>query len=210
MIFLRIIGGVTASILSGGIFLIIMSLIRDRLSLISSNSVISFYWTIVLIIGIIFIPYIIAKKIIFLPKKQICLLCNNFGRFPKKPRGYFLIEIILWFFFLIPGLIYSIWRHMSAKNACTSCGSTNVILMNSMKAKEILSQKVEIDGTSIKGVGEIKADLINSSGTKTTVFNGALNGLGKLKINHLPKGKYTIEILNKSINTLEKGSLEIS
>ena len=35
--------------------------------------------------------------------------------------GSILIEIVLWCFFLIPGLIYSLWRLGSKDQVCPSC-----------------------------------------------------------------------------------------
>lgn len=39
----------------------------------------------------------------------------------KETPGSFLIEVILWVAFCVPGLIYSVWRITSAKQVCASC-----------------------------------------------------------------------------------------
>ena len=39
-------------------------------------------------------------------------------------RGHLLIEIVLWCCFLLPGLIYTIWRHCSGYKGCRACGRT--------------------------------------------------------------------------------------
>jgi len=42
-------------------------------------------------------------------------------------KGNGLIEIILWPTFLVPGIIYSIWRRGSWQKTCPSCGQNNLI-----------------------------------------------------------------------------------
>ncbi len=51
-----------------------------------------------------------------------CTTCGHEGPGKTVTRGAMLIEIVLWLCFLVPGLIYSIWRHSSKYKACASCG----------------------------------------------------------------------------------------
>lgn len=51
-----------------------------------------------------------------------CKNCDENVNGKKITPGYFLIEVILWFFFIIPGLIYSIWRIGNKKVVCERCG----------------------------------------------------------------------------------------
>lgn len=61
----------------------------------------------------------------------ICTICGYTGEANKKARGNGFIEFILWWFFLVPGIIYSIWsRGGSGKNVCPKCGSTTMIPVN--------------------------------------------------------------------------------
>jgi hypothetical protein len=53
-------------------------------------------------------------------------------------KGSILTELFLWLFFLIPGLIYSIWRHSSVVDGCSKCGSPAVIPLDSPFAKKHL------------------------------------------------------------------------
>lgn len=57
----------------------------------------------------------------------ICTLCGYTGSSKKKVKGNFLTEVILWLFFLIPGLIYSIWRLTSKQDVCPKCGNASMI-----------------------------------------------------------------------------------
>lgn len=64
-------------------------------------------------------------------KEMICTQCGTVGNGKKSAKGSFLIEVILWLCFLIPGLIYSIWRVSGNKPACRSCGSASLVPLDS-------------------------------------------------------------------------------
>lgn len=55
-----------------------------------------------------------------------CGSCKYQGKGKSVVKGSIFIEIILWFFFLVPGLIYSIWRLTSKFYVCPKCGSNYV------------------------------------------------------------------------------------
>ena len=55
-----------------------------------------------------------------------------------KVQGSFALEIILWLFLLIPGLIYSVWRLTSKQKVCPKCGQPNMIPMDSPIARKML------------------------------------------------------------------------
>lgn len=57
----------------------------------------------------------------------ICTKCGSIGIPQTTAKGSLGIEIILWLFFLIPGLIYSLWRIFSKYSACPQCGSPSMI-----------------------------------------------------------------------------------
>lgn len=72
---------------------------------------------------------------------MICVNCHYQGKPKKIVKGSILTEIILWCFFIVPGLIYSLWRSTSAARVkvCPSCGSENMIPLDSPRAKQILA-----------------------------------------------------------------------
>ena len=45
----------------------------------------------------------------------ICLRCRSVGTPRKVTAGSFGIELVLWLFLLIPGLVYSLWRMTSGR-----------------------------------------------------------------------------------------------
>ena len=65
-------------------------------------------------------------------KKQFeCKLCGHKGAAKNYTPGSILIELILWLFFIIPGIIYSCWRVSKREKVCAKCGkSTHIIPCN--------------------------------------------------------------------------------
>lgn len=56
-------------------------------------------------------------------KEFICKACGSIGKPKTMVKGSVLVEIFLWFAFLLPGIIYSIWRSSSRYKACSKCGA---------------------------------------------------------------------------------------
>lgn len=71
------------------------------------------------------------------PGAMFCPNCGHAGGSTSKTRGSILIEIVLWLCFIIPGLIYSIWRLTTRHKACPSCGAPNMIPANSPMAQRL-------------------------------------------------------------------------
>jgi hypothetical protein len=57
-----------------------------------------------------------------------------------KKSGETWLELILWFFFIVPGFIYSMCRIGYAKRSCAMCGSLNVIPWDTPAAQKIIKQ----------------------------------------------------------------------
>jgi len=66
---------------------------------------------------------------------KFCTTCGHEGGTETKTRGNLLIEIILWLCFLVPGLVYSIWRIASRHQVCASCGAATLVPPDSPVAK---------------------------------------------------------------------------
>lgn len=72
----------------------------------------------------------------------ICTLCGYAGEMNKKARGNGLVEFILWCFFLIPGIVYSIWSRGGAKkNVCPKCGSENMIPIDTPMGQKLMAEQ---------------------------------------------------------------------
>lgn len=73
--------------------------------------------------------------------QQVCTTCYTVGRTSTQVKGSFLIEIILWCFFLVPGIIYSIWRITSKQKVCGECGAATLVPVDSAAGKKILAEQ---------------------------------------------------------------------
>lgn len=94
------------------------------------------YFLLLIVIGILF--YVFVYR--FRPAGDVaCTRCYYIGPARRKKPGSIGIEIVLWFF-IIPGLIYSIWRSSSTYKACESCGSGDVVPLDSPKGQEIVNR----------------------------------------------------------------------
>ncbi len=69
-----------------------------------------------------------------------CKKCGNVGPTKRIMKGSFAIELVLWLFFLLPGLVYSIWRLTTKSRGCSVCGSEDVLPRNSPLAKNNASK----------------------------------------------------------------------
>ena len=63
-----------------------------------------------------------------------CLTCGTDGRTTTNTRGSIWNEVVLWICFIVPGLIYSLWRHSSRSQVCRACGSGSVVPTDSPAA----------------------------------------------------------------------------
>lgn len=94
---------------------------------------------IVLLIGFIIALYIVLNVLKnYLKKELVCTRCHTVALPETKTKGSFLIEVILWLCFIVPGLIYSIWRLSSKFDVCPSCGSTDLVSADSPRGQSIL------------------------------------------------------------------------
>ena len=58
---------------------------------------------------------------------HVCKQCGTVGEPSKATPGSCLIELVLWLCFIIPGLIYSLWRLSRRHAACAVCGSKDLV-----------------------------------------------------------------------------------
>lgn len=74
-------------------------------------------------------------------ERKFCTSCGSTS-FPKVVTGgSFLIELVLWIFLIIPGVIYSIWRLTTRRKVCGVCGNKTIIPENSPMAQRLLHKK---------------------------------------------------------------------
>ena len=90
-----------------------------------------FHWIILLVFIVLAYMAVSSVANIFRSgNPKVCQACGTVGIPVRKTRGSLAIEIILWLLFIVPGLIYSLWRSSTRYETCPACGSTGVIPMN--------------------------------------------------------------------------------
>ena len=68
-----------------------------------------------------------------------CPACGTLTTNPKKVApGSTGIELLLWLFFIVPGLFYSLWRISNKRRICRVCGSDPMIPATSPRARSEL------------------------------------------------------------------------
>jgi len=75
-----------------------------------------------------------------LAKRSICTQCGYTGQPITITKGSIWIEITLWLCFLVPGLIYSIWRLSSKYKACPQCKHNSMIPASSPHGRKLYKE----------------------------------------------------------------------
>lgn len=93
--------------------------------------------------GFVYLGYRILKSKSGPGPRMVCTVCGHVGETKVHTKGSIAIEIVLWLCFLIPGLIYSIWRHSTRGPACASCGSASLIPADSPRGRKVIQDFAE-------------------------------------------------------------------
>jgi len=70
---------------------------------------------------------------------QICPNCRYVGE--ARMNGNGAVELILWLFLLVPGLIYSLWRRTSARHGCPKCAAPNMVPLETPRGRELMAER---------------------------------------------------------------------
>lgn len=111
-------------------------------------------------------------------QKLVCTACGHLGEPRVTTKGSTLIEIILWCFFLVPGIIYSIWRRSKKPKVCRVCGGTALIPQSSPMAQKMIANKEIDDSPDIKTVSEDAMPLVKKGGPIVLMGIGAFTLIG--------------------------------
>ncbi len=71
---------------------------------------------------------------------KYCPNCGTVALSKRYMRGSFVTELLLWFFFLLPGIICSLYRLAGKYDGCPQCGFQNVIPLDSPAARTALAR----------------------------------------------------------------------
>ena len=70
-------------------------------------------------------------------KENICSNCGYVGKSKSVTKGSTLIELFLWLLFIIPGLLYSLWRLSSRYQACPKCGASHMVPLDTPRGRKL-------------------------------------------------------------------------
>ena len=67
-------------------------------------------------------------------KKYVCMECGCQRDPIDAKRGLLVIEIFMWLLYIVPGVIYSIWRRVRKHQVCPNCLNPSIVLTSSSRA----------------------------------------------------------------------------
>jgi hypothetical protein len=70
--------------------------------------------------------------------ERICEHCGYVGFPGRVTPGSFLIELAAWCLFIVPGILYSMWRISARYDACKKCGAPNMIPIDTPRGKQLV------------------------------------------------------------------------
>ncbi len=76
--------------------------------------------------------------------QSVCTNCGYVGKTKTVTKGHFALELILWLCFIVPGVIYSVWRLTSRHEACPVCENKNVIPGNAPLAQKFIYENSQV------------------------------------------------------------------
>lgn len=77
--------------------------------------------------------------------EMICRNCGTVGEPGSVTPGSFALEVVLWLCFLLPGILYSIWRIVMRKKVCRGCGSPDLVPIDSPIGKKLHKEMAQVD-----------------------------------------------------------------
>ena len=93
---------------------------------------------------VIIIAFIVGLIVLLLKPRRsvdaICTACGFRGYAQSHTKGSIAIEAVLWLAFILPGLIYSIWRLSTRHEVCPSCKAPAMIPVASPRGQQLLKE----------------------------------------------------------------------
>jgi len=71
--------------------------------------------------------------------QTVCQRCGAVGEPISETPGSIWIEVVLYLFFIVPGLIYSIWRINKRHPVCPACGNRDLIPADSHMGRTFIA-----------------------------------------------------------------------
>jgi hypothetical protein len=67
--------------------------------------------------------------------KMHCTRCHTQAVPNDIEKGSFIVEVMLYLFFIVPGIVYTLWRRSLGRRACPACGCEQLIPVDSPAAQ---------------------------------------------------------------------------
>jgi len=81
-----------------------------------------------------------AENIQIVSEPMVCKDCHFCGYPQIALKGKLVFEILLWCCYLVPGLLYTIWRRTNKVKVCEKCQGSNLIPANSPLGQQIIKE----------------------------------------------------------------------
>src|SRR4051812_1993701 len=85
-------------------------------------------------------PIYIIVRLLQKPKPVFCGDCGTEAIPKSRTSGSIAIELILWLCFLVPGLLYSLWRLTTRRHVCGACGGERILPPDSPMAQKMKAE----------------------------------------------------------------------
>lgn len=109
---------------------------------------------------------------------RICANCGTASAAPTMP-GNGWIEAILWMY-IVPGLIYSIWRRSRKSTVCPACNSKNTVPLDTPAGKRLTTRHYPA------GIEPEEIEVMPATKSSPIVIIGGLILLGYFLLKMLP------------------------
>ncbi len=73
--------------------------------------------------------------------RHICKQCGHIGLPFYESKGNRVSEVLLWLFFILPGLFYTMWRSASRYPVCPKCLTPHMIPGDTAKGKRMIEER---------------------------------------------------------------------
>jgi hypothetical protein len=83
-----------------------------------------------------------------------CTRCGHAGNPRTITPGSRILELLLWCFFLIPGLIYTTWRSSVSRQGCPYCSADAMVPLDSPAAQNATIRPNDLEVASYENKGE--------------------------------------------------------
>ena len=103
-----------------------------------------------------------------LTKKYVCMECSCQRDPIWVKRGWLIVEIVMWLLYILPGVIYSIWRRVRKQQVCPNCLNPAMVLTTSsrvMKVRQLMSSVTGAAALSGESPVPAQKDPVKPSGS---------------------------------------------